>query len=264
MRPRISEFSYGYAVTESVMHQYSNIVSDAPIFPSLRREGQNGGGFDVQINNRIGYPLFLQFKLSHKMVYRSAREIRERRLFSRPPFFRMHLRSRYEGNQHEMLVDLDDGQNNVFYIAPYFYEQEELNTLYTSRTILDSSYLIRPQDIGYLPDDKEHHIASEQGALYGFFLSDSFAKKTVDIIRFDKFDELMKQRLLKENEILSLQLKKTVNRMLHILKKYDSLIFNIEDILYRMKGERLFQLTHYISRFYFDCELLLVLRNNAQ
>jgi hypothetical protein len=64
MTPNISEFSYGYALTNDLMRRYSLNSEGAPRFPSLRQEGQTGGGYDVELP-RIA--LFLQFKLSRYM-----------------------------------------------------------------------------------------------------------------------------------------------------------------------------------------------------
>lgn len=64
MQPDISEFSYGYALTEEFIFRSGMPLRAAPLFPSLLSEGKTGGGFDVSIPF-VGYPLFLQFKLSH-------------------------------------------------------------------------------------------------------------------------------------------------------------------------------------------------------
>jgi hypothetical protein len=160
MRPAISEFSYGYAVTEEIVRQQRRCIIGAPIFPSLLQEGQAGGGYDLRINRR-GFPLFLQFKLSHKMKRNNCVEVRDYSLMS-PPFFRIHLMPLRLSRQHNMLLALDDGSNEVYYIAPFFTTQAELNTYYTNTSVLKNSVLIKPRTIGALPDDEEHHIALQQ------------------------------------------------------------------------------------------------------
>jgi len=48
MKPQISEFSYGYALTDELIHWHGTNLTAAPIFPSLYQEGQVGGvGGDV-------------------------------------------------------------------------------------------------------------------------------------------------------------------------------------------------------------------------
>lgn len=73
MKPNISEFSYGYALTDELVHASGITITGAPVFPSLYSEGQAGGGWDVRID-RPGVPLFLQFKLSDKMKRGNCRE----------------------------------------------------------------------------------------------------------------------------------------------------------------------------------------------
>ena len=89
MHPDISEFSYGYALTESLVAAAGHRIRAAPVFPSLIDEGRPGGGYDVHIPF-AGFPLFLQFKLSHKMVRASAEEVKQGLLSN--PFYRFHLR----------------------------------------------------------------------------------------------------------------------------------------------------------------------------
>ena len=67
MKPQISEFSYGYALTDELIHWHGTNLTAAPIFPSLYQEGQVGGGYDLMLQ-RPGLPLFLQFKLADCMV----------------------------------------------------------------------------------------------------------------------------------------------------------------------------------------------------
>lgn len=45
MTPSISEFSYGYAVTNEVVKLLGTSIAGAPQFPTLYAEGQAGGGY---------------------------------------------------------------------------------------------------------------------------------------------------------------------------------------------------------------------------
>ena len=72
MKPDISEFLYGYAVTESLIWDTSLPIVSAPIFSSLIMEGRVDG-YDVAIPFE-GLILFLQFKLSHYMARNSTYE----------------------------------------------------------------------------------------------------------------------------------------------------------------------------------------------
>src|SRR6186713_1069927 len=102
MRPSISEFSYGFAITSELVRAPGGVTA-APVFPSLVVEGRSGG-WDVRLD-RPGVPLFLQFKLCDCMTRRTCREARTAG-FS-VPCYRMHLRSARVSRQHEMLLDLE-------------------------------------------------------------------------------------------------------------------------------------------------------------
>lgn len=159
MRPNISEFSYGYAITEELVHWHGTRITAAPVLPSLYHEGQPGGGWDVMLD-RTGILLFLQFKLSDRMTRRSAYECQQG-WFS-PPFYRMHIRPARFSDQHEMLLDLENIGNEVYYSTPAFHEPWELNQAYLSHNVKNRSVWIRPSWIGPLPDEWDHCVAFQQ------------------------------------------------------------------------------------------------------
>ncbi len=106
MEPTLTEFSYGYCVTEDFANGMGTGLKAAPYFPSLYAEGKIGGGFDV----RIGSALFLQFKLCEELTRRSAKETQKGLL--NPPFFRFWLHKRNRSAQHQMLIDLENQPGN--------------------------------------------------------------------------------------------------------------------------------------------------------
>jgi hypothetical protein len=55
------------------------------------------------------------------------------------PFYRMKLTERWRSAQHEMLLELDAGPNEVFYAAPLFHTVEELNKAYLDGTVSEQS-----------------------------------------------------------------------------------------------------------------------------
>jgi hypothetical protein len=160
MHPDISEFSYGYALTETLINASPIPVRAAPVFPSLIQEGKKGGGYDVKVPF-AGIPIFLQFKLSHCMVKKTAHEASIGLLSI--PFYRMHLRPTKHSQQHPMLLDLEGSRAAVFYAAPKFHEPEELNRAYISKSVVGKSLFVRPSAIGALPDDNDHHLAFRAG-----------------------------------------------------------------------------------------------------
>ena len=85
------------------------------------------------ILQRPGIPLFLQFKLSHCMVRNTAQEVICGMLTS--PFYRMHMRPTRHSDQHEMLLELEDKGNEVYYSAPAFHTSVEFNDAYLSHQV---------------------------------------------------------------------------------------------------------------------------------
>jgi len=156
MKPQISEFSYGYALTDELIHWHGTNLTAAPIFPSLYQEGQVGGGYDLMLQ-RPGLPLFLQFKLADCMVLRSAKEVKDH--IFQVPYYRMHLRPTRHSSQHEMLLSLENRGNEVYYSAPAFHTNNDLNNAYFSHQILNRSLWLRPSQIGPIPDDRPHYVA---------------------------------------------------------------------------------------------------------
>ena len=159
MRPSISEFSYGFAIAHEFA-QYPKVITAVPVFPSLRAEGQRGGGWDVKLD-RPGTPLFLQFKLCDQMTRTTCREARQEGF--NLPCYRMHLRSARSSQQHQMLLDLEAQNQAVYYCAPMFHQLEELNQAFLRQLVRARSIWIQPNDIGPLRDDADHHLSFEPG-----------------------------------------------------------------------------------------------------
>jgi hypothetical protein len=188
MRPNISEFSYGFALTSELV-QAPGGVTAAPVFPSLIAEGQAGGGWDVRLD-RPGVPLFLQFKLCDQMTRRTCKEVRHAGF--NVPCYRMHLRPTRTSSQHEMLLDLEASGQEVFYSAPMFHQPEELNAAFLGGAVRASSIWIKPSDIGSLPDDRDHHVSFEPGSPWTLFSEPRQleAKRTFEDVAIDLAERL--------------------------------------------------------------------------
>lgn len=91
MKPLLSEFSYGYALTEELASGTFGPLTGAPIFPSLLAEGALG--YDIAMPFH-GAPLFLQFKLSDKLVRNTAGEV----AYLGVPYYRFYLRHERVGS----------------------------------------------------------------------------------------------------------------------------------------------------------------------
>lgn len=76
MKPLISGFSYGYALTEELANGRVGPLKGAPIFPSLIEEGRAGEGNEVVLTG--AGPVWLYLKIAHalhgkarRLIYRS-------------------------------------------------------------------------------------------------------------------------------------------------------------------------------------------------
>jgi hypothetical protein len=153
--PEISEFSYGFALTNEIVGWAP--LGAAPIFPSLIEEGRAGGGYDVKLD-MPSVPLYLQFKRADCMITRKAREVSLYGLPLRVPFHRFWITGAGRSDQHELLLALDDGSCLVYYAAPRFHELAEINDAWTNYAVADRSIFIAPSTIGPLDDDW-HHVS---------------------------------------------------------------------------------------------------------
>lgn len=162
MDQKISEFSYGFALTNELVGWTT--LKAAPIFPSLIEEGKSGGGYDVKLD-MPGTVLYLQFKRAHCMMRRSAREIKEHDAELSIPFYRFHITDVSYSDQHEFLIELDDGTCDVFYVAPRFHKYSEINDAWAAKAVATRSIFVRPRAIGTLSPGS-HHVAYDGSHAY--------------------------------------------------------------------------------------------------
>lgn len=248
MEARLTEFSYGYCVTEELASGASPRLIAAPYFPSLYTEGKEGGGYDV----RIGSALFLQFKLSEEMTRRSATES-QLQLLS-PPFYRFWLHRRDRSNQHQMLIALESQPGNqVYYIAPKFAEVNELDRAYRNREVVERSAMFSPNDIGPLPDDKYHRVAFSRYEESGWFLSKPKSISTHG--KPELFERALKAAKTSRFRELNDWLGNLSARMTAIRHEYSKMSVR-ENVLAGQRNP--LEEVAYQARTHFGCELFLV------
>jgi hypothetical protein len=258
MKPDISEFSYGYALVEQIAQNNAFQITAAPVFPSLIQEGQQGGGYDAALQFG-GVPLFLQFKLSDHLERANAKEANNMGL----PYYRMHLRSARHSYQHEMLLDLENRGELVFYVAPMFHLPEELNDAYLNRQVIQRSMFIKPSTIGVLPDAEEHYVVFndaqdllvcsepkkvEKGSFgFGVFVKDSIHQIETGKRRTNRRDDM---------EELS-------NQMIQIVEHSKEKGFwkGVDPRTLRSDREPLIQ-TAYLARTFLGCEMFVLRYDN--
>ena len=255
MKPNISEFSYGYALTSELISWHGTSITAAPVFPSLYQEGQAGGGYDVMLQ-RPGIPLFLQFKLSHCMVRSNALEVRHG-VFA-PPVYRMHVRPTRHSDQHEMLLELENNGNEVYYSAPAFHTSEEFNEAYLSHQVKSHSLWMRPSQIGPLPDDRDHHVAFVLGKT-PYFCSKPRALDARG--NFEEFEESVIHSFQERSRTAMTRdaLEQTARNLSEIAEKHRHISFDSKSATWATLEERhpLAQIAFY-SQIFLDTQLFIV------
>lgn len=255
MRPNISEFSYGYALTDELINWHGTPITAAPVFPSLYQEGQTGGGYDVMMD-RGGIPLFLQFKLSDCMKKANAQEA-QMGIFA-CPYYRMHLRPRHHSNQHQMLLDLESGGNEIYYVAPAFHEPEGLNDAYLNRRVKELSIWIKPSFIGPLPDDKTHHVAFQTG-IDPYFCSEP--RRIFEAADFQSISRKVEDKFEAErdNALNSERLRNLADNLFAISQGREDISQQQKDRAQQtFKSRSPLEEVAYYAQAYFDCQLFII------
>ena len=253
MRPLISEFSFGYALTEELVRGRHGLLVGAPIFPTQNQEGREGG-YDIHLPF-IGMPIFLQFKLSEYLQRRYAKEWH---LF-RGPYYRMHLRPLRLSSQHNLLLELESHRNKVFYVAPEFHTQEELNNFYLSSSIINNVAFFRPSDIGRLPDIYDHYIVYQCGNIEGWLCSDE-PNKIYKSFAANEFVPFFLELIRQQQSRLDIQFFSTLNSNLILFLEEKNFDVKFLQVI-RERSESLeenIRLSAYIARTYFDAQLILL------
>ena len=181
MKIGYTEFSFGYAFTENLIRSSATAPTGAPIFPNLVQEGS--AGYDVRID-LPGVPFFFQYKLPEIMKKSTAGEIANSGAPLTLPFFRMPLMRRDLSDQHQILIDLEKTfPDAVYYASPEIRSQRGFNIAYNAANVHRRSVLFSPTEIGPLPDNKNHTVAYEAGAVVAYYCSEA---KELHAKRYEK------------------------------------------------------------------------------
>lgn len=251
METRLTEFSYGYCVTEEFANGMGAGLKAAPYFPSLYVEGKAGGGFDVL----IGSALFLQFKLSHELTRETALECKSGLLH--PTFYRFWLHRKDQSNQHKMLMELEDTGNQVYYIAPGFADVDTLNKRYVTKQVLANSAMFSPLDIGPLPDNERHRISFRPGNTTAYFMSAPRALKVRSLP--EVMSKAMDHQTASDGYGVKEWLRGVSETMDTIIQEHHGRRwrFAIEALLPPPHDDNPLERTAYLARTYFGAELFL-------
>ena len=165
MKPDISEFSYGFALTYELLQSPGSPIVAVPVFASLiqKRRLVAAGMFRI---SRPTAPLFLQFKLADFMKRSTSKEAAEGFPL---PCYRMYLRRAGISQQHQLLLDLGRRRRGGLLLTPTFHRPAELNDAFLTGHIKARSMWLRPSDMGPSPDSKEHHVSFRAEGPWAFF-----------------------------------------------------------------------------------------------
>ena len=150
MKSEFSEFSYGFAVTHGLLKDKPSI-DVAPHFPSLVEEGKVG--YDLKLGFP-GLPTYLQFKLSDRLTRRPAKYWDN----YHEPYFRFDITPLTVSQQHNLLKDLADSGEEVFYVAPLFWSANQFNEAFRDSQVAARSMWLPLGQLPSLTDDEPHHV----------------------------------------------------------------------------------------------------------
>ena len=278
MKPNISEFSYGYALTEELVKGIGSKITSAPVFPSLYQEGKKGGGWDLKLE-KGGIPLFIQFKLSHYLKNANAKELKSGHFSS--PYYRMHIRPINHSKQHELLLELERSGNEVYYSAPAFHEPKELDDAYLKNKVKDRSIWIKPTDISDITDTKEHYVAFqlpntcyfcstpksiERNVSFSVFQENivtALSERRENALTRESLTELAKklQRIGKKREDIHMEDEYQVTQMLPDARTTEEQAIESEhdEVIKELYSNRHpIELVSYYSSIYLDSQLIIV------
>ena len=147
VRAQFSEFSYGFAFTHELVNHFPGLTV-APRFPSLVEEGK--AGYDMKMPIR-GVPMYFQYKLSDFLKGHSAKYWNQYGNYH----YRFHVTPLNISSQHKLLKELADLGEEVYYVAPCFYEVGDFNAAYRDDRIGTSSVCVPVKKLPY-PGLDEH------------------------------------------------------------------------------------------------------------
>jgi len=206
--------------------------------------------------SRPGLPLFLQFKLSDYMVRKNAHEAQLCKISV--PYYRMKLRSKRYSQQHEMLLELENLGQEVYYSAPAFHKQTELNKYYFSHQIRDKSIWIRPSFVGPLPDNNDHSLSFR---LSGPIMFCSEPREIQCKGTFEEFSFSVKSAFREkcEQAIGQDALKKLSSLIVDILKKHTDIFHgNRKSFLGEIQSKSQIEQIALYSNYFLNCHFFIV------
>ncbi|QQX76450.1 MULTISPECIES: hypothetical protein [Aequorivita] len=171
-------------------------------------EGRENGGYDMGINGNI----FFQFKIPNYITRKNAKNIHHWNVFN-DEFYRIKINT--NSRQFELLKQLSNPLNNVYYATPDFHTDDSLLEYYQCDRIVFNSAIFDLN--GFPPPGSGHHnLVYKSGERMAILFSQPIEIKKTQIINPNEmFFERQKQRvsiyeqareifkILKENDFLN-------------------------------------------------------------
>jgi hypothetical protein len=158
MKPEITDISFSAALTLELVTQQGLLTLGAPIFPSLQQEAV----FRTDMNSS-SVLLFIQYKLSERIVGTAASLNDDWGV----PYYRFPIHPKNRNKRHELLLNLEDMNNLVYYIAPEFHTKSELYEALMQKALLTNSTFWSPTAIGALLPAERNTISYKSNLYYG-------------------------------------------------------------------------------------------------
>lgn len=156
MKVRFSEFQFAYSVTREIENRimFSSLNLGMPHIPNQRNEAT--GGYDVCFQGDRMVSIFLQYKLPVKLTKSNAKEWDE---FQRD-YYRIAIYPDSESQQHNNLWKLAQAnrRNQVYYCAPAFTSEAELEYFHSTNTVAKNSGFINCYNLSSINGSDKHNI----------------------------------------------------------------------------------------------------------
>jgi len=213
MRPEFSEREFEFCFNAEFIRKNTGAVIGTPFIPSQKLERLLG--FDVEFRLRQGniqYSLFLQHKVSHFISNRSGRNVNIYN-FHGGPYYYFYLERLDKSPQHNLLYNLRQSGEEVYYSAPIFYKRNVFTQYFVNNVVIDNSVFIDPSSVGLITDFIHHKISYDQNGTRAAFHSES--KEIEKPIKFSILKEKLKRKKIDEGYFnkLFLSLKEGVNEV---------------------------------------------------
>ena len=219
-----------------------------PYIPSQNEEANVG--YDVKYNlakGKSAISLMLQFKTSH-FVRQCSRTNSHIYNCYNGSYFKFPIMKKRISDQHDIMVRLASIGEHIYYCAPKFYTRAELESFYSAKSIMQNSRLFDPADMGFLPDNNQHHVSYDILGYQGYFHSKN--KKEIRILKWDTAIPFLKHIVI--NETYLFNLKKNV---IKAIKGEHNDFLNFSEKFYKMST---FYQINYMLSIYLDVAWILI------